>query len=234
MMKTISISQLKGGSGRSTLAALLVAGFAADGWDVLLIDCDEPQFTSSSWLAALKANARTRNSEKLKAVAENAAAVRATTPDALRAALDAARQKGIYLVVIDSTPNLRPQTVAREALLCADLVLIPLAGTPADLWATQDFEKILNAAAAANPGMTARLVWNRVQKRKLLDEVKAVAKDCLSTPALNAPLGFRSAYATVMGGETLDTIKAAKAVKAEAGELLTEVAALLADCPGKL
>ena len=48
--KVIAVAQVKGGSGRSTLATTL-AGELAKQADTVLIDCDMPQGTSSSWYA---------------------------------------------------------------------------------------------------------------------------------------------------------------------------------------
>jgi chromosome partitioning protein len=53
MTKVIGIAQLKGGTGGSTLACNLAGELAKIGITVL-IDCDVPQGTSSSW-AALRA-----------------------------------------------------------------------------------------------------------------------------------------------------------------------------------
>ncbi|MEL0036879.1 MAG: ParA family protein, partial [Gammaproteobacteria bacterium] len=47
--KIISLVQLKGGVGRSTVATNL-AGTLAENARVALLDCDSPQFTCSHWL----------------------------------------------------------------------------------------------------------------------------------------------------------------------------------------
>ena len=48
--KIIAVAQVKGGSGRSTLATTLAGELSKRG-DTVLIDCDMPQGTSASWYA---------------------------------------------------------------------------------------------------------------------------------------------------------------------------------------
>ena len=53
MAKVIGLIQVKGGTGRSTIATNLAGELARQG-RVLLIDCDMPQGTSASWIAMRK------------------------------------------------------------------------------------------------------------------------------------------------------------------------------------
>lgn len=221
-MKVIAVSALKGGAGRSTLSALLASGLVRKNRRVLLADCDEPQYSSSSWFSALRAN------PKAPVIASGIQCARTPSPDRLKAVIEAARAQDYELVIVDCTPDLRPGTVARAALLAADLALVPIAGTPAELWAGEDFAKIIRAAQdATGRPLIARLVWNRVQKRKLLDEVRTVASETIAIEALGSSLGYRAAYAAMLGGETLATLPGASTARREAAVLCREVAALL-------
>ena len=49
MAKIISLIQLKGGSGKSTITTNLAGALAMKGERVGLIDADQPQNTSGSW-----------------------------------------------------------------------------------------------------------------------------------------------------------------------------------------
>ena len=56
--KVIAVAQVKGGAGRSTLATTLAGELSKQG-DTVLVDCDMPQGTSSSWYAMREEAGRT-------------------------------------------------------------------------------------------------------------------------------------------------------------------------------
>jgi hypothetical protein len=58
VVSIIGVVQAKGGAGRSTVATNLAVGLSASK-PTLLLDCDLPQGTSSSWFAARKARQTT-------------------------------------------------------------------------------------------------------------------------------------------------------------------------------
>jgi len=180
-MPVITIAQQKGGAGKTTLAAQLAAALAGGGARVALLDID-PQKSLSAWHA--------RRKDRIAAAAagidleESAGWKLGTALDRL--------QKSHAWVLVDSPPH--AETEARQAVRAADLVLVPLQPSPLDLWATQP---TLDLAAAEK--RMARLVLNRLPPRgKLLESIRAeVARG--TTPALEAGLGNRSAFAHSMG-----------------------------------
>ena len=64
--KIIGIAQLKGGSGKSTVATSLSAALGYYG-ESLLIDCDPPQFSADSWFAMRKEAGREDHTDPLRA-----------------------------------------------------------------------------------------------------------------------------------------------------------------------
>ncbi|SAL52673.1 ParA family protein [Caballeronia concitans] len=120
-MKTIVVASQKGGSGKTTLVSHLAveAEHAGDG-PAWIIDTDR-QGTLSRW-------------HENRAVDSPQ---RADVPfTKLRAALDALDKQGAAYCFVDTAPALSDQNTA--LLHLADLVLIPVRPSPADLWAVSE------------------------------------------------------------------------------------------------
>ncbi|MFK3888559.1 AAA family ATPase [Sphingomonas sp. NPDC079357] len=117
-MRVLAVASQKGGSGKTTLAGhLAVQAQRAGIGPVALLDLD-PQGTLAPW-----AGARTVRSPSFAA-----SNVTRLAPD-----LDALRDKGVQLVVIDTPPAL---TVAIQAAIhLAELIVVPTRPSPHDLHA---------------------------------------------------------------------------------------------------
>ena len=113
-MLVVVVASQKGGAGKSTIALHLAA--AADLRTVLL-DMD-PQKTLARWWGSREA--------ETPALAE-------ATIGLLSGKLEALQQEGYELCVIDTPPAVTASIAA--VIACADLVLIPVRPSPADLWA---------------------------------------------------------------------------------------------------
>jgi chromosome partitioning protein len=120
-MKTIVITSQKGGSGKTTLAAhLAVEAERAGDAPAWLIDTDE-QATLSQWHERR----------------ENETPQRAEMPFArLAEGLGNIAARGAAYCFIDTAPTISAQSEAIIGL--ADLVLIPVRPSPADLWAVSE------------------------------------------------------------------------------------------------
>jgi chromosome partitioning protein len=120
-MKKIVITSQKGGSGKTTLAAhLAVEAERAGDAPAWLIDTDE-QGTLSQWHERREAETPQR----------------AEMPFArLEAGLANMSERGAAYCFIDTAPTISGQSASIIAL--ADLVLIPVRPSPADLWAVAE------------------------------------------------------------------------------------------------
>src|SRR5580693_2159889 len=128
-MKTIVVTSQKGGSGKTTLAAHLAveAEHAGDG-PAWLIDTDK-QGTLSLWHER-------RESEQPQ---------RADVPfSRLAQGLQVLQGNGAAWCFIDTPPTISDQSEAVLAL--ADLVIIPVRPSPADLWAVSETVALVKAA----------------------------------------------------------------------------------------
>jgi chromosome partitioning protein len=118
-MKTIVIANQKGGSGKSTLTVHLAAAAEQAGDGPVVITDTDPQGTAGDWF-----NQRKRSGLDTPRYAPLALA---DLGDRLQA-LDAA---GAAYLFIDTAPSVG--AVNAELFAAADLILIPLNPTPADL-----------------------------------------------------------------------------------------------------
>lgn len=129
-MKTIVITSQKGGSGKSTLAAHLAveAERAGDG-PVWLVDTDR-QATLSRWHDRREAETPQRAAIDFRQLAGG-----------LRAFEE---RHGAAWCMIDTAPAITEHTA--EVIALADLVLIPVQPSPADLWAVAETIELLREA----------------------------------------------------------------------------------------
>lgn len=128
-MKTIVVTSQKGGSGKTTLTAHLAVEAERSGdAPVWLIDTDK-QATLSLW--------HERREEE--------SPQRADVPfTRLASGLTALAERGAAYCFIDTPPTISDQSASVLAL--ADLVLIPVRPSPADLWAVSQTVALAKAA----------------------------------------------------------------------------------------
>ncbi len=186
MAKIIGFVQLKGGVGRSTLATNL-AGILAETSKVALIDCDSPQHTCSHWLK------RRRNLYDIDEVLD------IYQPPTYRALLKQVNDldSDYDYIVIDCPPRLGG--FSRTSLLLANLVLLPLGGSAAEIWSVEEMLSVLDDAKEHNPQLDARIIWNRFRSytRSAAENAQMAKKD-LKLPEMRQKLGLRVAYAEAM------------------------------------
>ena len=214
--KTIGIIQVKGGAGRSTVSTNLAGELSKQGKTVL-IDCDMPQGTSASWFAVRQQTNRAGN-----LVADTAANHRE-----LVAKVE--QYQDADFIVLDGPPRIAELT--RAILMLADLCLIPVGASAAEIWATSDLLVLVEEAKKVKP-VNARMVWTRYRPHtRLAQELSEMATKELGLKALGAKLGMRVAYMEALGeGLTVAELSEPSA-RAEAKFLAAEVQKLLRKIP---
>jgi chromosome partitioning protein len=168
-MKTIVVASQKGGSGKTTLCAHLAveAERAGDG-PVWLIDTDK-QGTLSMWHERRQAEVPQRIDIPFTQIVNGLAVI---------------VKKGALYCLIDTPPTISDQN--SKALELADLVLIPVRPSPADLWAVSETVDLVKQAdkpflfiitqAKSNASITAQTIaalshHGRVAKTFVSDRV---------------------------------------------------------------
>ena len=118
-MAVVVLAGRKGGIGKSTIAGNLTAEFFALGHTVAALDAD-PQHSLAAW-------AEQGHGILSRCVVK----VKHGSPDELRARVRLA-QNAVDVVVVDTPPGM--QDITYQAMLLADLVLLPCGPSPLDLY----------------------------------------------------------------------------------------------------
>ena len=181
LSKVITISQQKGGTGKTTLAVHLAMAFIKyHNLKVAIIDTD-PQGSLGKWF--------TIRTEK-KVSNEN---LTFKTASLWGAQYESKTLKNDHdIVIIDTPPKI--ESDARPSIEAADLVLIPMAASHVDFWATG---AIVEIAKKANKKILAQI--NRSSQRsKLIDKTKDFIKS-LDLESTQTIIGNRQIYTSSMG-----------------------------------
>lgn len=217
MAKTIAICQLKGGTGRSTLATNLAGELSKVG-EVVLLDADMPQATAASWAALRQQAGRDRD------LVTGLTADTAEGHRELISKIEEAKKAADY-IVIDGAPRLAE--VSRAMLVMADLVLVPVGASAAEIWATQDLRTLLQEAGKVKR-INARLVWTRLRPAtRLAKDLTERATKELGLRALSTALSLRVAYIEALGAGLTAAELADQEARQEVETLVAEVRALL-------
>ena len=181
LSKVITISQQKGGTGKTTLAVHLAMAFIKyHNLKVAIIDTD-PQGSLGKWFMI--------RTEK-KVSNEN---LTFKTASLWGAQYESKTLKNDHdIVIIDTPPKI--ESDARPSIEAADLVLIPMAASHVDFWATG---AIVEIAKKANKKILAQI--NRSSERsKLMDKTKDFIKS-LDLKPTHTIIGNRQIYTSSMG-----------------------------------
>lgn len=177
--RIITIAQQKGGSGKTTLAANLAVAWTRAGQSVALIDTD-PQGSLGRWFMT--------RIERMEAPD-----MEFSTSSAWGVGYETRKLAGSHDVVIVDTPP-KADSDLRPALRAADLVLVPVASSHVDLWAT---EGVLDLAR--REGKPALMVMNRARAGTRLGAEVAEAARALDAMVADTALAHRVVYAETLG-----------------------------------
>jgi len=185
-MAIIAVAGRKGGIGKSTLVGNLAAELAAMGHKVIALDAD-PQHSLAEW-AALGDGMLAGCVEKV-----NAAGAETLADKARKAERDA------DIVLIDTPPG--SPSVAHQAALAADLLLLPCGPSPLDLMALKEaLAQALKVRAERREKrprirfVPSKVLLNTNLGRNLHGELKGMGKKVLP------PVSQRVAVAEAVAG----------------------------------
>jgi chromosome partitioning protein len=208
---TLTVTGLKGGVGKSTLALNLGSCLHRAGHRTLLVDSDS-QATLRTWAA--------KGAEQ----GYDGPPVVGLDGRTLRRDLEHLA-RDFDVAVIDSPPRLG--TEARASMLVADLVLLPVVPGAADVWALKETLTVLDDARGLRPELPAAIVLNRADRTSLA-QLTREAVSGLNIAVLESTLGARVAFgeATLAGQGVIDyapTSPAAEEVQALTREILRAI-----------
>jgi chromosome partitioning protein len=207
MAYVLTIAQQKGGSGKTTLAVNLATAFLAAGQRVALLDTD-PQGSLGRWFLQRRER-------------RGAADMEFSTASAWGVGYEAEKlRKTNDIVLIDTPPKI--DSDLRPALREADLILVPVASSHVDLWAT---DGVLDLAARV--GKPSIIILNRCKAGTRLAEEIATAAALLNPDVAAARLGQRIVFAETLG-------QGLGAVETGRSPARTEVEALAAEIMSRL
>jgi len=181
LSKVVTIAQQKGGTGKTTLAVHLALAFTNyHKLKVAIIDTD-PQGSLGKWFMIREEKKLSNDNLTFKTASLWGAQYESKT-----------LKKDHDIVIIDTPPKI--ESDARPSIESADLVLIPMAASHVDFWATG---AIVDIAKKANKKILVQI--NRSNQRsKLISKTNDFIKslDILSTKTI---IGHRQIYAASMG-----------------------------------
>jgi chromosome partitioning protein len=206
----ISVINLKGGVGKTTIALNLAATLAEQGHRVLLIDAD-PQQSATQW--AQQGPAAGAAGALSMAVASLRADDGAPQFQAALAQLAQAAQA--TLVVIDCPPELSDPALV--AALLADLVLVPVTPSPLDLWAAKQAVATAQEARTLRDGRTPliSLVPSKLLPQTILARDLPAALAAFGEPVAPAITQRVALVEAIVLGQTIGTYATTSPAAAE-------------------
>jgi chromosome partitioning protein len=201
-MKIITIAQQKGGAGKSTFAANIGISLVQSGRRVCLVDID-PQGTLTYW-----------HNIREKKYGKGFTGVTFLTGAGWRLSNVISESKDNFdYLIIDSPPHI--ETESKSAIRAADLVLIPMQPSPADLWATKTTLEF-----AKNEKKLAKIVLNRYNSSsKIAKEIVQNLGDTLSNYLGNRVI-FSSCF---IQGASVTELDPASQASYEVKNLINEI-----------
>ncbi|WP_199258440.1 ParA family partition ATPase [Paracoccus binzhouensis] len=207
--RIITVAQQKGGSGKTTIAVNLAVALRGRGHSVALLDTD-PQGSMGRWFL-----------ERLGRLGEDEA-LDFSTSSAWGASYESDKLKKRFdYVIIDTPPKI--DSDLRPALRVADLVLVPVATSHVDLWAT---EGVLDLARREKCDML--IVLNRTRPHTRLAVEVAEKAEELGAEVAGSQIANRVGYAETLGqglgaGDGSRHVQARAEVEALTDEILARL-----------
>lgn len=178
----ISVTNLKGGVGKTTIATNLAVSLTHRGFDVCVVDTDLGQQSSMEWGG--------NRSEDLKSVPVYGVTIKQLNKEV------ADLKKRFEIVIIDGTPQL--SELADRTILASDFLLIPLTPSIYDYRGFEGFlerfEQVKGVKEASGADVKAYVILNRVvANTNVSKDIENAVKE-YEVGLLNTKLVNRVAY----------------------------------------
>ena len=167
MAKIISVTNQKGGSGKTTVAMQLAGALSRRKNvstkkinRVMVVDAD-PQGTATRWAASAS------DDMPFPASVIGLSAASEKVHREVKKFIDD------YDIIIIDCPPAADSPIPQSALLVSDLALVPIIPSPLDMWAAVGIKQVILNVGSINEDLQARLVLNQCQPQTTL------AQECL-------------------------------------------------------
>lgn len=211
MAHVISVATLKGGVGKTTIAMNLGTCFHQMRLRVLLVDANPEQNSLSQWAAYAEQNGH------------DVPAVVGIDGKRLRKELEKLG-RGFDVVIVDSAPA---GVDARAAMVCADLVIMPVTPGAQEVWTLDKTIAVLEEAQALRPEIKARLLFNNAERTQLSTKAHQ-SLESVGVPLLSAVLRHRVTFGEAMAsGQGVVTYEPQSDAAAEVRRMAKEILEVL-------
>ncbi len=210
----LSITNLKGGCGKTTLATNIAVGMAHAGKTVCLIDTDLGQASSLEW-----AGIRGEQKPHIQVMGKKLAQI---TTDANELA------KSFDIVLIDGAPQL--EELADRTILASDVIIIPTKPSLQDLRSTEEFlkrfRKVKALKQASGMDVTAFVVINEANTntniyKDIKETIEQLDEELIHI--INDRTAYRDAFAYGLGVVEYDDRKAKKEMQELTQNILSKI-----------
>ncbi len=186
----ISVTNLKGGVGKTTVSINIAVGLALKGYSICLVDSDREQRSATEWR-----DNRTKESPQITVVSVSEKQFTSEIK-ALRAKFD--------IVLIDGVPQL--SELAQYTIGVSDLVLIPITPSLIDYRGFEiffrKFKEIKLMKEEIGGKVEGVVVMNRVQRNRLVNEIPEAVESYgirLLTNRLADRLAYKDTFTEGLG-----------------------------------
>jgi chromosome partitioning protein len=213
--KIITITNQKGGSGKTTVAVNLAGNLGRRGYRVLLADID-PQGSASLWVST--APDGNEMPVTLAGLSQ--------TGDRVHKYIG--KFDGQYDYIVVDCPPVVDNKAARSALLISHLVIVPVQPAPLDFESAKATLALIDDTQVQNRKLKARLLATACPRTNIAETtLSAIAEEAV--PLMDAALGYRTAYREAAGAGVIvhDMGYTAQAAAEEVDQLTDEVQAIL-------
>lgn len=213
--KIITVTNQKGGSGKTTVSVNLAANLGRRGYDVLLADID-PQGSATSYVTTAA------EGQELPVTLAGLS----QTGERVHKYIQKFETQYDYIVV--DCPPVVDSKGPRSALLISHLVVIPVQPAPLDLESTKATLQLVENTQVQNRRLKARLLATACPRTKIAETMlEALGEEAV--PLMDASLGYRTAYREAAGEGVIvhDMGASAQQAAEEVDQLTDEVLDIL-------